>query len=47
MSLASQINLLAAALRGKINAMMPRLLPSGGAVGQALVKSGAGDYDAA
>jgi len=44
MSLASQVTLLAGAIRDKINAMMPRLLPSGGTTGQVLAKSSATDY---
>lgn len=43
MSLASRVNDLAAAVRDKINAMMPRLLPSGGTVGQVVTKTGPAD----
>lgn len=44
MSLASRISDLAVAVREKINAMMPRLMPSGGAVGQVITKTGPADY---
>ncbi len=44
MSLASQVSALAGAVRDKINAIMPRLLPSGGVTGQALTKISGSDY---
>lgn len=47
MSLVSRITDLAVAIRDKINAMMPRLMPSGGAAGQVLRKASATDYAAA
>lgn len=37
---------LAAAIRDKINVMVPRLLPAGGTTGQVLSKTGAADYAA-
>jgi hypothetical protein len=45
MSLSDNIDALAAAVRGKINAMMPRLLPAGGTTGQNLRKTSGTDYD--
>ncbi len=47
MSLASRISDLAAAIRDKLNTMMPRLLPGGGSIGQVLTKTAATDYFAA
>lgn len=47
MSLASRVADLAVAIRDKINAMMPRLQPVGGAAGQVLRKTSAVDYAAA
>lgn len=44
MSLASQVSALAGAIRDKINTMMPRLLPAGGANGQVLTKTSGTDY---
>lgn len=44
MSFASRVTLLAAAIREKFNMITPRLLPAGGAVGQVLKRTGAGDY---
>lgn len=46
MTLASRINDFAAAARDKINQMVPRLMPAGGAAGQVLIKTSAADYDA-
>ncbi|AXQ69154.1 hypothetical protein HOU02_gp130 [Caulobacter phage CcrBL9] len=43
-TLISRISDLAVAIRTKINAMMPRLLPSGGIAGQKLVKTSSSDY---
>jgi hypothetical protein len=45
-SLEQRLTLLAAAIRDKINLMMPRLIPSGGSINQVLTKTGAGDYAA-
>lgn len=45
MSIASRVSDLAAAIRDKINSMMPRLLPIGGSSGQVLVKSSATNFD--
>jgi hypothetical protein len=42
--LATRISDLAAAIRSKINAMVPRLLPQGGTAGQILAKVSANDY---
>lgn len=36
--------LLAAAVRDKINTIMPRLIPTGGTPNQVLTKTGAGNY---
>jgi hypothetical protein len=44
MSLVSQVTALAAAVRDKINAMMPRLVPPGGTTGQVLGKTAATDF---
>ena len=44
MSLQTRIEALAVAIRTKINAMVPRLLPSGGASGTVLAKSAGTDY---
>ena len=44
MTLEQRLVALAGAIRDKINAMMPRLVPSGGAVNQVLTKTGVGDY---
>lgn len=46
-TLAARISDLAAAIRDKINLMVPRLLPSGGTAGQFLVKNSSTNYDAA
>lgn len=46
MTLQGRLEALAAAIRGKINAMMPRLLPDGGTAGQVLTKTSANSYDA-
>lgn len=46
MSLSDRISALAVAMREKVNVMVPRLLPPGGAAGQVLAKSAAGDYAA-
>ena len=43
-TLVQRIADLAAAVRDKINVMMPRLLPAGGANGQVLTKTSATDY---
>lgn len=43
MSLAQRITDLAVAVRNKLNAMTPRLLPAGGSTGQALVKTSGAD----
>lgn len=47
MPLAERVSDLAAAVRDKINLMVPRILPSGGAAGEFLVKASASDYAAA
>lgn len=44
MTLASRMTDLAAAVRDKFNAIAPRLIPTGGADGQFLQKTGAGTY---
>lgn len=44
MSLSSNVNALAAAVRDKINAMVGRLLPAGGTTGQVLQKASGTDY---
>ncbi len=44
MSLVSRVTDLAVAIRDKINAMMPRLLPSGGTAGQVLRKTSSTNY---
>lgn len=44
MSMASRITDLAAAVRDKINLMVPRLIPAGGTTGQIVTKTGAGNY---
>ena len=46
MSLASRINDGFAAVRNKLNLMVPRLLPAGGSAGQVLTKASAADYAA-
>ena len=46
MSISSNVNALAAAVRDKINLMMPRLMPSGGTTGQVLTKTSATNYAA-
>jgi hypothetical protein len=46
-TLQARLEALAAAIRNKINAMMPRLQPQGGTQGQALVKTTADDYASA
>lgn len=43
-TLVARITLLAQAVRDKLNAIAPRLVPSGGGAGQALVKSSSADY---
>ena len=43
MSLVSRINDLTIAVREKFNTLMPRLLPSGGTVGQVITKTGVAD----
>uniref|UniRef100_A0AB74UML1 Tail protein n=1 Tax=Caulobacter phage BL57 TaxID=3348355 RepID=A0AB74UML1_9VIRU len=43
-TLQARITSLAQAIRDKINLMMPRLLPTGGAAGAPLVKTTASDY---
>lgn len=45
MSLETGVTALAIAIRDKFNLVMPRLLPSGGALGQAVVKTGSGNYE--
>lgn len=45
-TLADRVSALATAVRDKINLMVPRLLPAGGAIGQVLTKNGAGNYAA-
>jgi type II secretory pathway component PulM len=45
MSVASLFNDLAAAVRDKLNQMTPKLVPSGGTTGQALVKTSATNHD--
>lgn len=45
-TLETRLTALAAAIRDKINLMVPRLIPPGGAVNQVLAKTGAGDYAA-
>ncbi len=45
MSLVSEISDLAAAIRNKINLIVPRLIPAGGTTGQVLAKDTATDYD--
>ncbi|MDZ7824676.1 MAG: hypothetical protein U5K75_12040 [Ahrensia sp.] len=47
MTLVSRATDLAAAVRDKINLMVPRLLPSGGGTGQVLSKTSATDNDVA
>lgn len=47
MSLVERIGDLAAAIRDKLNLMMPRLLPAGGAAGHVLTKTASADYAAA
>lgn len=44
MSLATRIADGFAAVRNKLNLMVPRLLPSGGSTGQVLTKSSSDDY---
>lgn len=46
MQLTERVTALAAAVRDKLNAMTPRLLPSGGGAGQVLAKSSGTDYEA-
>lgn len=43
-TMAARVTALAAAIRDKINLMVPRLVPAGGATGQVLRKAGAADY---
>ena len=45
MTLQERLEALAAAIRNKINAMMPRLMPLGGANGQVLAKTSATDFE--
>lgn len=45
-TLSARVTDLAAAVRDKINLMVPRLMPSGGASGQALVKTSGANYAA-
>lgn len=45
-TLEQRLTLLAGAIRDKINLMMPRLIPTGGAINQVLTKTGAGNYSA-
>ena len=45
MSISSRIYDLAQAVREKINEMMPRLIPTGGGVGQTLIKKSQNDFD--
>jgi hypothetical protein len=44
MTLAARLAALATAVRDKINEMMPRLIPAGGASGQVLAKTSGSDY---
>ena len=46
MTLEDRLSAVVAAIRDKIVAMMPRLIPAGGTTGQALVKSSSSDYAA-
>ena len=46
MSVVSRVSDLAGAVRDKINLMVPRLVPAGGAVGEVLTKTSATDFDA-
>jgi hypothetical protein len=46
-TLQNRLSDLAIAVRDKINLMVPRLLPTGGSTGQALVKTAGADYAAA
>lgn len=46
MSVVSRMADFAAAVRDKINLMVPRLLPAGGSVGEVLTKTSAADFDA-
>jgi hypothetical protein len=43
-TLEQRLTLLAGAIRDKINLMMPRLIPTGGAVNEVLAKTGAGNF---
>lgn len=47
MALADRVSDFAGAVRDKINLMVPRLMPAGGAAGSVLTKSSGSDYDAA
>lgn len=44
MTLEQHLGLLAAAIREKINTIMPRLIPAGGTPNQVLTKTGAGNF---
>lgn len=44
MSLASQVSNLATRIATEFKTVAPKLVPAGGAAGQVLAKSGAGDY---
>lgn len=46
-TLQARLTDLAAAIRSKINLMVPRLLPGGGSEGQVLAKSASGDFQVA
>lgn len=45
MSLTDKITLLTEAIRNKFNSINPRLIPSGGTVGQVLTKKTVSNYD--
>lgn len=45
MTLEQRLTLFAVAVRNKFNAVMPRLIPTGGSAGQRLVKNSATDFD--
>lgn len=45
MTLSSRVNDLAVAVRGKFNAIFPKLVPEGGTAQQALVKNGTANHD--
>ncbi len=44
MTLADRINLLAIAVREKLNTITPRLMPTGGALGQVIAKTGTANF---